>query len=160
MTKFIQFIAVIAACLFLQGCSTTGTYATPGNAEIASALVTQNALIFVADNKRCNAAAYAYTVATAVRSLSGGTVPTPSVLAATIELFVPADPKWTVLATNLSGIYGALYPQIVGNPALALKYLEAIAAGVEHGAQPYLCVQPLGTPIHQSPFPDYSAPSQ
>lgn len=151
-TKIIQLIASLTCALMLMGgCSTTGLqqYATPANAQIASTMLCANTLMLaVSDAERANAANYLYSVAAAVRSLSGGKVPTADELSAAIKLFTPNGSKWVLLATNLTSIWGAIYPKLQGNSKLALQYLEAIASGAEDAARPFLGPQPYGTPIH------------
>lgn len=141
MKKLIAQFSLLITCAMLTmgGCATVKEYATPDNARTASALVCSNTIQFaVTEPDRIETANYVYAVAHAVRSLSGGKVPTPAELTAAIRVFTPNGGKWVTLGTNISSIYGALYPRIQGDPKLALQYLEAIAAGCEDAASSFL----------------------
>lgn len=132
-------ILLLCAALTMGGCSTLKEFATPENARGAAALLCSNALaLAVSDQDRTETANWIYSVAYAVRTLSGGKVPTPRELEDAIRVFTPSGSKWVNLATSLSGIWRVFYPRVSGNPAEALKYLEAIAAGAEDAAAGYL----------------------
>lgn len=149
--KSIRILSLICAALLFQGgCATTNvqSYLTPANARIAAAITCTGTLtVAVRPTDRPEVAAYIYAVAQGIRSLAGGTVPTPEQLNATIALFTHnADAgQWTILATSLQGIYSGLFSQVQGNPKLAAQYLEAIAAGAEDAAAPFL--------VHTTPSP-------
>lgn len=137
--KFI--IAPLLAVLILfQGCSTLQNYNTPTAAGTAAALVTANALVFVSDANRAQVANYVYGIAQGVRTLSGGQVPTVAEFQAMVAAFTKnaPDAKWATLGTSLAAIWGGIYPNVQGNPKVALQYLEAIAEGCETAAKPYL----------------------
>lgn len=130
---------ITCAVLLMGGCATVEELATPENARTATTLLCVNAIQFsVEEGDRIEAANYVYAVAHAVRTLSGGKVPTQAELKAAIDLFTPDGTKWVTLATNISSIWGAIYPRISGNPAVALQYLEAIAGGCEDAAASFL----------------------
>lgn len=134
-----KIISIILACAMLAGCATLKENATPANARIATTLVCQNAINYAVNtDDQVETANYIFAVAHAVRTLSGGKVPTPAELKAAIDVFTPNGQKWVNLAMNISSIYGAFYPQIVGNSALALEYLEAVAAGCEDAASSFI----------------------
>ncbi len=75
-----------------------------------------------------------YGVAKAVRTLTGGEVPTVDVLKSTILSFTDKYPQWIDLSASLGSIYAGFYPKIQGDTKLAFEVLEAIAEGVESGA--------------------------
>lgn len=158
--RSVQILSTIcAAMLFQGGCATTDvqSYATPANARISAAILCTGTLtVAVKQDDRPMVAAYIYAVAQGVRSLAGGTVPSPDQLRSTVALFTHnADVgQWTVLATSIQGIYTGLYAQLKGNPKLAADYLEAIAAGCEDAAAPFLVHT---TPIPASPLPPETA---
>ena len=140
MKTLSQLSIVIACAMFsMGGCATVSEYATPANARTATALVCSNAIQFgVTTADQAETANYVYAVAHAVRSLSGGKVPTQAEMKAAIDSFTPDGGKYVTLATNISSIYGAFYPRIAGNSKVALTYLEAIAAGCEDAATSFL----------------------
>lgn len=150
--KTIRILSLICtAMLFQGGCATTNvqSYLTPANARIAAAIACTGTLtVAVKPADRPEVAAYVYSVAQAVRSLAGGTVPTPEQLRATIALFTKnADVgEWTILSTSIQGIYSGVFAQLQGNSKLASEYLEAIAAGAEDAAAPWVTPVPSPTP--------------
>lgn len=132
-------VILIGFSLSFTGCATIKEVSTPANARTATTLVCSNAIMFgVQEADRIDAANHVYAVAHAVRTLSGGKVPTQAELKAVIDLFTPNDQRWLNLATNVSSIWGAFWPRLHGNPALALQYLEAIAGGAEDAAFSFL----------------------
>lgn len=136
-----KIISILISCamLSLSGCATIQEHATPVNARIATALVCTNAIQYaVTLEDREKTAAYIYAVAHAIRTLSGGKVPTQLEVKQAIDVFTPDGGKWVTLATNISSIWGAFYPKVAGNPALALAYLENIAAGAEDSASAFM----------------------
>jgi hypothetical protein len=140
MKKILAPLVVCLSAFFLMGgCETLKSYATPENARSAAALVCSNTITFAAsDADRVETANYVYAVAHAVRTLSGGKVPTPAELRAAIQVFTPKADKWVQLQSGISIIYGGLYSKLNGNPRLAAQYLEAIAAGCEDAASSFL----------------------
>ncbi len=100
--------------------------------EIASGVVLQFAVKDTATRQEI--AAQMYGVASAVRTLSGGAVPSVEQFKATILSFTPKYPHWVDLSASLSSVYATYFVQIKGDPKLALEVLEAIARGVENGA--------------------------
>lgn len=79
-----------------------------------------------------------HDVAKVVRSLSGGSVPTVQQLDEAIANFLPEKTHWTNFANSLSDVYQNLFRQIGGDPALALKVLNAIADGCVAATEGYL----------------------
>lgn len=146
--KALTQLSLVIAVSFISmgGCQTLKDYATPANARIAASLVCTNTLTFAVNSEdQAEVANYIYSVAQAVRTLSGGKVPTRDELQRTINLFTPGAGKWATLSTNIAGIYGGVFIQIKGDPKLALEYLEALAAGCEDAAQPFLKPSPTPT---------------
>lgn len=136
-------LPLIACLLFATGCATVREYSTPANIRTATTLVCVNAINFaVNEEDRTATVNYIYGVAHAVRTLSGGKVPTQAELKRVIDLFTPDGGKWVTLATNISSVWGAIYPRVQGNSALALQYLEAIAGGCEDAAKAFVPPKP------------------
>lgn len=136
-------VLIVCASLTIGGCATVREYTTPENARTAAALLCANTLrLALTPEDRVQTANYIYATAHAVRTLSGGNVPTPAEFEAAIRVFTPNASKWTELANNLAAIYGALYPRIKGNSKVALDYLEAVAAGCEDAALSFMPPKP------------------
>lgn len=151
MKTHLQILSLVCAGMLLQGgCSTTDvrSLVTPENVGTATFIVCSNTLTFaVQDKDRVEVANYLYAVAHIVRTLSGGTVPTPTEMQSAISLVTPDAKKWATLGTSLGAIWGGAFVQIHGNPALALKYIEAIATNCERAAEVYVA------PAAPSPTP-------
>jgi len=79
-----------------------------------------------------------HDVANVVRSLSSGSVPSSADLDKAISNFLPQKTHWTNFASSLSDVYQNLFRQINGDPALALKVLNAIADGCVAATQGYV----------------------
>lgn len=142
MKKHIIPSTLIALCLCLQGCAGIDIkqYETPANARIGTALICTNVINFaVAPADRADIARDLYAAASVFNQFSAGHVPTPAELQAAIQLVTPnhAD-EWITLTTNICGIWSAIYPSIQGNGALAMQYLQAIAAGCQDAASSFL----------------------
>jgi hypothetical protein len=148
MKTLLKLSTIIVTALLMQGgCSTVQQYATPSNAQTATALICSGILASAVNPAdRVGIANEIYSVAHAVRTLSGGHVPTQAEMQATIANFTPNGAKWSNIGTAIAGVWGGVYPQVQGNPKLALQYLEAIATGAEDAAAAY-AVHPTGTPI-------------
>ncbi len=121
------------AFFMFTGCVTTDTLPmiTSGT-ELASGAVLQFAVKDTATRQEI--ANQMYGVAQAVRTLSGGQVPTVAQFKSTILSFTPKYPHWVDLSASLSSVYASNFSRIQGDPKLALEVLEAIAQGVENGA--------------------------
>lgn len=115
-------------------------YETPANARIGTALVCSNVINFaVAPSDRADVARDLYAAASVFNQFSAGHIPTPAELQAAIKLVTPAHAdEWVALTANICGIWAAIYPNIQGNSALALAYLQAIAAGCQDSASSFL----------------------
>jgi hypothetical protein len=92
----------------------------------------------VSPEDRVEKAKMIHDVANVVRSLSKGSVPTTEELDKAVSNFLPEKTHWTNFASSLSDVYQNLFRQINGDPALALKVLNAIADGCVAATQGYL----------------------
>lgn len=92
----------------------------------------------VSPEDRVEKAKMIHDVASVVRSLTTGSVPTSQQLDEAISNFLPKKTHWTNFAGSLSDVYQNLFRQINGDPALALKVLNAIADGCVAATQGYL----------------------
>ena len=92
----------------------------------------------VSPEDRVEKAKMIHDVANVVRSLSKGSVPTTQELDKAVANFLPEKTHWTNFASSLSDVYQNLFRQINGDPALALKVLNAIADGCVAATQGYL----------------------
>lgn len=87
---------------------------------------------------RAEKAKMIHDVANVVRALSKGNVPTTEDLDKAVANFLPEKTHWTNFASSLSDVYGNLFRQINGDPALALRVLNAIADGCVAATQGYV----------------------
>ncbi|MFZ4599980.1 MAG: hypothetical protein ACOYNN_15155 [Terrimicrobiaceae bacterium] len=158
------FLAIVPALFLLTGCTTTnpgGNDQTGGTTNQNSAAQKVEAALpyvkpavalactavleaAVSDSDRVEKAKMIHDVAAVVRSLTGGSVPTVQQLDEAISNFLPEKTHWTNFADSLSDVYQNLFRQINGDPALALKVLNAIADGCVSATQTYLNQQPNG----------------
>ena len=92
----------------------------------------------VSPQDRAEKAKMIHDVANVVRSLSKGNVPTVQDLDNAVANFLPKKTHWTNFANSLSDVYQNLFRQINGDPALALKVLNAIADGCVAATEGYL----------------------
>lgn len=132
-------VAVLGLFLFgAQGCSTVQNFETSEALPFvrpAVSLACTGVLNLALDGQdRIDKANMVYAVAHAVRSLSGGKVPTPSELADVIDLWMPDKSHWSKLSTTISGVYSGAFSKLQGNPLLAVQILEQIALGCEESA--------------------------
>ena len=135
-------LKVAALGLFLfgaQGCSTVQNFEVSDALPFvrpAVSLACAGVLNLALDGQdRIDKANMVYAVAHAVRSLSGGTVPTPSELSDVIDLWMPDKSHWSKLSTTISGVYSGAFSKLQGNPLLAVQILEQIALGCEDSAR-------------------------
>jgi hypothetical protein len=127
-------VLALAACTSLQPVVSTSipTITAATEAAVGLALRHQNP-----SEKTLN---YVYSVASAIRSLSGGeAAPTVAELNQALKAWTGGQDTslFSSIGLAISALYASYYPQIEGNPKLALQVLEAIAAGVENGAIAY-----------------------
>ena len=150
-------LALIPAAMLLAACATnntnTGGESTGGTTTTAAQKVEQalpyikpavtlactavlEAAVSPAD--RAEKAKMIHDVANVVRSLSKGNVPTTEELDKAVANFLPEKTHWTNFASSLTDVYQNLFRQINGDPALALKVLNAIADGCVSATEGYL----------------------
>lgn len=133
MNRFILSVAIIAlAYLNIGGCATTSQVATnnlPFVKVEAYSICRGVLLLAVSDKDRTDISNDIYTVANVGYTITSGTVPTPEQYQAAILLATPNAKEWSDLASELSGLWALVYPDIKDNPKLALQYLNQISAG-------------------------------
>ncbi len=122
---------------------TAASYVTPASVQIAAQLATTSALSFGVQNttERKLVADDAYAAAAALRSLATGAAPSVAQVQSTITQFggKQIPPAYSALAGDLGALYAGFYPSLTKSKdaGLVTSYLEALAEGVEAGAQPY-----------------------
>lgn len=133
MNKLVLTIAVLAlAYLNIGGCATTSQVVTnnlPFVKVESYGICRAVLLLAVNDKDRTDISNDIYTVANVGYTLTSGTVPTPTQYEAAILLATPNAKEWSDLASELSGLWALVYPDIKDNPKLALQYLNQISAG-------------------------------
>lgn len=131
--KKILHLLILLPVLF-NGCATTPSvsFITTVSAQ-ANTVALNLALNNPAERKQI--ASYEFAAASAARSLSGGQVLTPDEFNEYVSSFFPEAATYADLAVVITGVYSTYYPQIQGDPKLALDVLEAIATGVEQSAK-------------------------
>ena len=155
---FAAVLAFAAMPLAIVGCSSSGTvatsssasptptatsYVTPASVQVAAQLATSSALSFGVQNatERKLVADDCYAAAAALRSLATGAAPSVTQVQSTITQFggKQIPPAYSALAGDLGALYAGFYPSLTKSKdaALVTSYLEALAEGVEAGAQPY-----------------------
>ena len=132
-------VAALGFFLFgFQGCSTVQNIEASDILPFvrpAVSLACTGVLNLALDGQdRIEKANMVFAVAKAVRTLSSGTVPSPSDLASVIDLWMPDKSHWSKLSTTISGVYAGAFKQLQGNPLLAVQLLEQIAQGCEDSA--------------------------
>lgn len=91
----------------------------------------------VSDKDRVDKANIVYSIAHAIRTLSGGEV-TPEALRGVIVLWAPDKAHWADLADSIKDSYAIVYTRYLkGNVYLTAKFLEALALGCEAAANTY-----------------------
>lgn len=150
-------LALIPAAMLLAACATNNTNSggeTAGGTTTTAAQKVEQALPYikpavtlactavleaaVSPEDRAEKAKMIHDVANVVRSLSKGNVPTTEELDKAVANFLPEKTHWTNFASSLSDVYQNLFRQINGDPALALKVLNAIADGCVQATQGYI----------------------
>lgn len=143
--------AVSLSLLFTPGCGTPG-----GNQGLIQVVTEAKPYIRVGANVACQSvfnyavsdsdkvvkAKCMYGIAVGVRSLSGGTLPTPEELNTTLQSFAINDgQQWVGLAKSLQDLYAEQYAKLTNSDdrvQAGLIVLEAIASGIEDAAATYL----------------------
>jgi hypothetical protein len=157
MNKFLSALLALPIAILLSSCATNnggagadntgGTTSTPAQkveqalpyikpaVTLACTAVLEAA---VSPEDKLEKARMIHDVARVVRSLSSGNVPSANDLDKTIANFLPQKTHWTNFASSLSDVYQNMFRQINGDPALALKVLNAIADGCVAATQGYV----------------------
>lgn len=117
-------------------------YLRPGASVACSGVLA----LAVSDKDRADVAGDVFTIAGVIQALSGGGVVTPEQMRAAIGVATPKSSEFILLATTLQGIYAGVYPQIKGDPALALQVLNALAAGADDAAAVFIAQPAPPTP--------------
>jgi len=157
MNKFISALASIPVVILLTSCATnnggnsgdsTGGTTTTAAQKVEAALpyikpavslaCTAVLEAAVSDSDRAEKAKLIHDVAKVVRGLSAGSVPSVQDLDNAVAGFLPQKTHWTNFANSLGDVYGNLFRQINGDPALALKVLNAIADGCVSATEGYI----------------------
>ena len=135
----------LISLFMFQGCATTGEgfqvsaqetydrvlpFVRPAVSLTCSAVL--NVALSAEDAK--DKANYIYSVATAVRSLSTGVVPSVEQVENVINLWSPDKAHWAKLSKSISSVYGGVFAKIKDEPKLAIQVLEQIALGCEDSA--------------------------
>jgi xanthosine utilization system XapX-like protein len=138
--KNLSIYLISIATMLLVGCITTQTNlvqdalpAIPMAVSIAGTLALN---LGVKDaSQRQIISNQMYAVAVAIRSLAGGTAPTPDSVKNAVSSFTGKDPSIDGVVNAIGSIWAAYYPSIKGDPSLALQFLEEIAKGSEQAAK-------------------------
>lgn len=152
MNKLNSLIAVALMGIFMIGCSTTNT---GGDNQIGGTTGVENALPYIkpavilactvvleqalSPEDRVEKAKMINHIATIVESLTVGQTPTPDQLQKALTDYLPAEKThWTKYVVALKDIYAAQFAKLNGDAALAVKVLNAIAAGCKDATEEYV----------------------
>jgi hypothetical protein len=144
--------AVALMSLFMIGCSTTNT---GGDNQIGGTTAVENALPYIkpavilactvvleqalSPEDRVDKAKMINHVATVVESLTIGQTPTPDQLQKALTDYLPAEKThWAKYVVAVKDIYAAQFAKLNGDAALAVKVLNAIAAGCKDATAEYV----------------------
>jgi len=143
MNKLVTYALTLAAVVTLTGCGTvestgTGQGAVAGTVDkvtpyIRPATTAACSLVLalaVSPADRVDKAAIINKLATVVQSLAAGSTPTPSALAAAIEVVAPNKGHWARMIVTIKAVYAQAYDQYIkGDVKKAATVLHEIAAG-------------------------------
>lgn len=152
MNKLNSLIAVALMGIFMIGCSTTNT---GGDNQIGGTTGVENALPYIkpavilactvvleqalSPEDRVEKAKMINHIATIVESLTVGQTPTPDQLQKALTDYLPAEKThWAKYVVALKDIYAAQFAKLNGDAALAVKVLNAIAAGCKDATEEYV----------------------
>lgn len=152
MNKLNSLIAVALMGIFMVGCSTTNT---GGDNQIGGTTGVENALPYIkpavilactvvleqalSPEDRVEKAKMINHIATIVESLTVGQTPTPDQLQKALTDYLPAEKThWAKYVVALKDIYAAQFAKLNGDAALAVKVLNAIAAGCKDATEEYV----------------------
>jgi hypothetical protein len=144
--------AVALMSLFMIGCSTTNT---GGDNQVGGTTAVENALPYIkpavilactvvleqalSPEDRIDKAKMINHVATVVESLTIGQTPTPDQLQKALTDYLPAEKThWAKYVVAVKDIYAAQFAKLNGDAALAVKVLNAIAAGCKDATAEYV----------------------
>ena len=144
--------AVALMSLFMIGCSTTNT---DGDNQIGGTTAVENALPYIkpavilactvvleqalSPEDRVEKAKMINHIATVVESLTIGQTPTPDQLQKALTDYLPAEKThWAKYIVAVKDIYAAQFAKLNGDAALAVKVLNAIAAGCKDATAEYV----------------------
>ena len=148
----LNLIAVALMGIFMVGCSTTNT---GGDNQIGGTTAVENALPYIKPatilictvvleqalsvEDRKEKAKMINHAATIVESLTVGSTPTPDQLQKALTDYLPAEKThWAKYVTAVKDIYAAQFAKLNGDAALAVKVLNAIAAGCKDATAEYV----------------------
>lgn len=152
MNKLNSLIAVALMGIFMVGCSTTNT---GGDNQIGGTTGVENALPYIkpavilactvvleqalSPEDRAEKAKMINHIATIVESLTVGQTPTPDQLQKALTDYLPAEKThWAKYVVAVKDIYAAQFAKLNGDAALAVKVLNAIAAGCKDATAEYV----------------------
>jgi hypothetical protein len=144
--------AVALMSLFMVGCSTTNT---GGDNQIGGITGVENALPYIkpavilactvvleqalSPEDRVEKAKMINHIATVVESLTIGQTPTPDQLQKALTDYLPVEKThWAKYIVAVKDIYAAQFAKLNGDAALAVKVLNAIAAGCKDATAEYV----------------------
>jgi len=148
----LNLIAIALMGIFMVGCSTTNT---SGDNQVGGTTAVENALPYIkpavilactvvleqalSPEDRVEKAKMINNVATVVESLTVGQTPTPDQLQKALTDYLPVSKThWAKYVVVIKDIYAAQFAQLDGNAALAIKVLNAIAAGCKDATEQYV----------------------
>ena len=148
----LNLIAVALLGVFMIGCSTTNT---GGDNQVGGTTAVENALPYIKPatilictvvleqalsvEDRKEKAKMINHVSTIVESLTIGAIPTPDQLQKALMDYLPAEKThWAKYIVAVKDIYAAQFAKINGDAALAVKVLNAIAAGCKDATAEYV----------------------
>jgi hypothetical protein len=148
----LNLIAVALMGIFMIGCSTTNT---GGDNQIGGTTAVENALPYIkpavilactvvleqalSPEDRVEKAKMINNVATIVQTLTIGQTPTPDQLQKALMDYLPAEKThWAKYVVALKDIYASQFAKLNGDAALAVKVLNAIAAGCKDATEEYV----------------------
>jgi hypothetical protein len=144
--------AVALMSLLMIGCSTTNT---GGDNQIGGTTAVENALPYIkpavilactvvleqalSPEDRVEKAKMINHISTVVESLTVGQTPTPDQLQKALTDYLPAEKThWAKYVVAVKDIYAAQFAKLDGDAALAVKVLNAIAAGCKDATAEYV----------------------
>lgn len=152
MNIFRLFLMIIT-CFIFAGCATID--GSNNSNTVAGSTPVENALPYIkpavilactvvleqalSPEDRVEKAKMINHVATVVESLTVGKTPTPDQLQAALMDHLPAEKThWAKYIIALKDIYAAQFAKLNGDAALAVKVLNAIAAGCKDATEEYV----------------------